>query len=226
MTPDNLRRAAALLLDARRTRRWLRALPEECRPADIAEAYAIQRLVFAELGRAAAAWKVGAGSPDVAPACAAIAESTLYGDGAVLSSSPQPHRRRSGNRLSSRPGFAGSAGTLFARRSEIRPRVVGPDHRGVGYAFLRPGVAGSAESCRRSTEPRRPRGRRRLGGLGADPTSASKGHHERERRGPRRHDRGKSGRRSDAAAAVARQRGRALCRRPACRLCRDYRLAD
>src|SRR5271163_1440590 len=87
MTPDNLKRAAALLLDARRTRRWLRALPEECRPADIAEAHAIQRLVFAELGPAAAAWKVGAGSPDATPACAAIAEATLYGDGAVLPSS-------------------------------------------------------------------------------------------------------------------------------------------
>jgi len=87
MTPDNLERAAALLLEARRTRRWLRVLPEECRPADVTEAYAIQRLVFAELGRAAAAWKVGAGSPDATPACAAIAESTLFGEGAILPSS-------------------------------------------------------------------------------------------------------------------------------------------
>jgi 2-keto-4-pentenoate hydratase len=84
MTPDKLKRAATLLLEARRMRRWLTALPEDCRPADISDAYAIQRLVFADLGRVAAAWKVGAGSPDAAPACAAIAESTLYGDGAVL----------------------------------------------------------------------------------------------------------------------------------------------
>jgi 2-keto-4-pentenoate hydratase len=87
MTPDRLRQAADLLLEVRHTRRWLAALPEECRPADIAEAYAIQRLVFAELGRVAAAWKVGAGSPEATPACAAIAESTLYGDGDVLPSS-------------------------------------------------------------------------------------------------------------------------------------------
>ena len=86
MTPDNLRRAAALLLEARHTRRWLAALPEECRPADIAEAYAIQRLVFAKLGPVAAAWKVGAGSPEATPACAAIGNSTLFGDGAVVPS--------------------------------------------------------------------------------------------------------------------------------------------
>jgi 2-keto-4-pentenoate hydratase len=84
MTPNNLRRAAALLLEARRTRRWLVALPEDCRPADMNDAYAIQRLVFADLGGGAAAWKVGAGSPDATPASAAIADSTLYGDGAVL----------------------------------------------------------------------------------------------------------------------------------------------
>ena len=86
MTPDNLRRAAALLLEARHTRRWLAALPEECRPADIAEAYAIQRLVFAKLGPVAAAWKVGAGSPEATPACAAIGNSTLFGDGAIMPS--------------------------------------------------------------------------------------------------------------------------------------------
>jgi len=84
MTPDNLRRAASLFLEARRTRRWLAALPEDCRPVDMTDAYAIQRLVFANLGGVAAAWKVGAGAPDAMPACAAIAESTLCGDGAVL----------------------------------------------------------------------------------------------------------------------------------------------
>jgi 2-keto-4-pentenoate hydratase len=86
VTPDNLRQAAALLLEARHTGRWLAALPEECRPADIAEAYAIQRLVFAKLGPVASAWKVGAGSPEATPACAAIGNSTLFGDGAVMPS--------------------------------------------------------------------------------------------------------------------------------------------
>lgn len=85
VTLDNLKQAAALFLEARSTRRWLTALPEECHPADMTEAYAIQRLVFAELGRAAA-WKVGAGSPDATPAYAAIADATLFADGAVLPS--------------------------------------------------------------------------------------------------------------------------------------------
>jgi 2-keto-4-pentenoate hydratase len=86
VTPDNLRQAAALLLEARHTRRWLAALPQECRPTDIAEAYAIQHLIFAKLGPLAAAWKVGAGSPEATPACAAIGNSTLFGDGAVTPS--------------------------------------------------------------------------------------------------------------------------------------------
>jgi 2-keto-4-pentenoate hydratase len=43
--------------------------------------------VFADLGGAAAAWKVGAGSPEAMPACAAIAASTVYDDGAVLPAS-------------------------------------------------------------------------------------------------------------------------------------------
>jgi 2-keto-4-pentenoate hydratase len=84
MTPDSLKRAAKLLAQARRTRRWLAGLPEDCRPADLGDAYAIQRLVFADLGGAAAAWKVGAGSPDATPACAEIAAATTFGDGAAL----------------------------------------------------------------------------------------------------------------------------------------------
>jgi 2-keto-4-pentenoate hydratase len=84
MTPDNLKRAASLFLEARRTRQWLEALPEDCRPTDVGEAYEIQRLVFADLGGAAAAWKVGAGSPDADPACAEIANATLFPDGAAM----------------------------------------------------------------------------------------------------------------------------------------------
>jgi 2-keto-4-pentenoate hydratase len=84
MTPDNLRRAVSLLLEARRTRRWLKALPEDCRPADVDEAYEIQRIAFADLGRIAAAWKVGAGSPEADPACAEIADATLFSDGAAM----------------------------------------------------------------------------------------------------------------------------------------------
>lgn len=84
MNPDAVRRSASLLLEARRTRRWLDALPEICRPSNLDEAYAIQALVFSELGHHVAAWKVGAGSPEAEPACAAIAKGTLYQDGVTL----------------------------------------------------------------------------------------------------------------------------------------------
>lgn len=87
MAPENLKEAARLFLQVRRTRRWLPSLPEYCRPSDVADAYEIQRLVFAELGGAAAAWKVGAGSPDATPACAQIAAATTFDDGAALPAS-------------------------------------------------------------------------------------------------------------------------------------------
>ncbi len=85
MTPERTRRAAAALLNARRNRQWLDALPEDCRPDDMEDAYAIQRLVVSDLGRVVA-WKVGAGSAQATPACAPITEATLFADGARLPS--------------------------------------------------------------------------------------------------------------------------------------------
>jgi 2-keto-4-pentenoate hydratase len=85
MTPHNVKLAASQFLEARRSRRWLTVLPKACRPSDVGEAYAIQRLVFAALGRPAA-WKVGAGSPDASPAYAEIADSTLFRDGETMPS--------------------------------------------------------------------------------------------------------------------------------------------
>lgn len=75
--------AASLLLEARRSRVWLPCLPEDCRPRDLDDAYAIQQAVLAAVGPVAA-WKVGAGSPDAVPACAAIAPATLFESGASL----------------------------------------------------------------------------------------------------------------------------------------------
>jgi 2-keto-4-pentenoate hydratase len=75
--------AASLLIEARRSRQWLSALPEACRPKDMDDAYAIQNRVLAGLGPIAA-WKVGAGSPDSRPACAAITQATLFETGASL----------------------------------------------------------------------------------------------------------------------------------------------
>ena len=43
MSPETTRRAAALLIEARRECRPLAALPEACRPRTIAEAYAASR---------------------------------------------------------------------------------------------------------------------------------------------------------------------------------------
>jgi 2-keto-4-pentenoate hydratase len=58
--------AAQALLEARRTRRWLTALPEGARPATDADAYAIQDRVALALGEVGG-WKVGAATPDSTP---------------------------------------------------------------------------------------------------------------------------------------------------------------
>jgi 2-keto-4-pentenoate hydratase len=69
--------AASILLEARNQRRWLSSLPEGSRPKDMDDAYAIQNIVVAELGPIAA-WKVGAGGREAWPACAAIAQTSLF----------------------------------------------------------------------------------------------------------------------------------------------------
>jgi 2-keto-4-pentenoate hydratase len=63
--------ATALLLDARRTRRALEALPPESRPADAAAAYAVQDELVAALG-GIGGWKVGASSPTAEPGCSPL----------------------------------------------------------------------------------------------------------------------------------------------------------
>ena len=64
-------RAAELLLQARATRRPLRALPADARPRSADEAYAVQDLVVAAIGPVDA-WKVGAKSPTAEPTCAPL----------------------------------------------------------------------------------------------------------------------------------------------------------
>jgi 2-keto-4-pentenoate hydratase len=65
MTPEAIDSAAKLLLDARRRSTPLDALPEACRPASEADAYAIQDAVARQLGQLRG-WKVGAPTPDAA----------------------------------------------------------------------------------------------------------------------------------------------------------------
>ncbi|HUC18378.1 MAG TPA: fumarylacetoacetate hydrolase family protein [Acetobacteraceae bacterium] len=83
MPPEPIDQAASILLEARRARSWLPSLPEACRPRSLEQCYAIQGRVLAELGPVAA-WKVGAPNPGALPACAAIADRTLFESGANL----------------------------------------------------------------------------------------------------------------------------------------------
>src|SRR3546814_1914712 len=63
MIEDKTAQAARLLLDSRNHRRPIEALPEYCRPATTAQAYAIQDAVADLLGPVGG-WKVGAKGPD------------------------------------------------------------------------------------------------------------------------------------------------------------------
>lgn len=60
MTPQAIQEAARALIDARRSRRLLEALPETCRPGTPDEGYAVQRAVIAGWGEPIAGWKSGA----------------------------------------------------------------------------------------------------------------------------------------------------------------------
>ncbi len=71
MTDDRATRAAALLIEARKTGKGLGELPLDCRPRDAVEAYAIQAEVASRLGTIQG-WKTGAPSPEAGPAYAPI----------------------------------------------------------------------------------------------------------------------------------------------------------
>jgi 2-keto-4-pentenoate hydratase len=73
MTDDRARRAADLLLTARRTGTAIADLPADCRPRSLAEAYAVQDIVAPHLGTIVA-WKTGAPTPTAEPAYAPIFE--------------------------------------------------------------------------------------------------------------------------------------------------------
>jgi 2-keto-4-pentenoate hydratase len=81
---DSVTRAAELLLQARRDRRPIAALPADCRPAGSTEAYQIQDKVSAALGPIGA-WKVGARDPHAEPNCAPIAASLVHASPRELS---------------------------------------------------------------------------------------------------------------------------------------------
>src|SRR3954469_11265091 len=74
-----LSEAVDALTAARRSRCLLDALPRSARPADRAEAHAIQNEVARRIGPVTA-WKVGASGPDAEPSCAPINADTLFFD--------------------------------------------------------------------------------------------------------------------------------------------------
>lgn len=59
MTPGAIDRAARLLLEARRGRARLPAIPEDCRPETVEEAYAVQDRLVALMGDGIAGWFLG-----------------------------------------------------------------------------------------------------------------------------------------------------------------------
>lgn len=61
--PSRAEEAARLLLEARRERRTLEALPESCRPRTVEEGYAVQDALVLGSGSPLAGWKLGATTP-------------------------------------------------------------------------------------------------------------------------------------------------------------------
>ena len=68
--------AAKLLIEARKSGP-INDLPENCRPSNISDAYAIHDAVAAELGPVMG-WKVGAKDAKAEPICAPLLANTIY----------------------------------------------------------------------------------------------------------------------------------------------------
>lgn len=91
MTPAQARRAAELLLEARRGRRPIEALPADCKPGSLDEGYRVQD-AFVELsGKAVAGYKIGATSERAqsfleidAPFAGCVLHGDLHGSPATL----------------------------------------------------------------------------------------------------------------------------------------------
>jgi 2-keto-4-pentenoate hydratase len=77
--PD-LEHAAKLLLNARRSRQLLDALPDNARPRDELQAYAVQNAQLRELGPIGG-WKVGAPSPTADPNGGPLPQSLVFHSG-------------------------------------------------------------------------------------------------------------------------------------------------
>lgn len=128
MSPEEARRAAALLLAARADCRPLASLPPACRPKDAAEGYAVQDALVAAMGGHVAGYKIGATSQK--------AQSYLETDGpfsgqvleANLLDSPQHLAAASYNLRVIEPEFA------FRLASDLPSRAQGYEEAGVAAA--------------------------------------------------------------------------------------------
>jgi 2-keto-4-pentenoate hydratase len=83
MRPEDIAAAAALLLQARRSRQWLSGLPAALTPQNEIDAYAVQDTAMREIGPVGG-WKVGARGPEAAPNCAPLARSLIFAQGDPL----------------------------------------------------------------------------------------------------------------------------------------------
>jgi 2-keto-4-pentenoate hydratase len=77
------RRAARMLVAARRERRLIERLPLDCRPGDLAAGYAVQAQVAGMLG-AIGGWKIGAADPGNTPLHAPIFAQEIHPSGVTL----------------------------------------------------------------------------------------------------------------------------------------------
>ena len=83
------RRAARMLVAARRERRLIERLPLDCRPGDLAAGYAVQAQVAGMLG-AIGGWKIGAADPGNTPLHAPIFAQEIHPSGVTLAAKEFP----------------------------------------------------------------------------------------------------------------------------------------
>lgn len=99
LSPSRIARAAAILNEARQTGTWLQGLPDEVRPSNLDEGYAIQDAVIATWGDRVAGWKTGATAAAVQaklgtdrPLTGAIFAATVYTSPATLPAAAFHHK--------------------------------------------------------------------------------------------------------------------------------------
>ena len=94
MDTERVRQAAQLFVEARRTGHPIRELPDECKPANTAEANAITDAVTAQLDEKIAGWKIGfVYSPRQKPFICPMFESRLFQSPARVPLSLTPYLR-------------------------------------------------------------------------------------------------------------------------------------